>query len=224
MNGKWDYKLLSIIAGYRGFGGSIQDSNQQIDVEEYVKKHRDLTPLDKCYIKNPPYKGWVDTLYYKQGYLLHCFAPGLKYKDNKPGNEIIINDQDGYENFNKNEKWFIDPSTIITNDIKNVDGKVIVKTGTIINPLKHVSLRSTFIFYDGDSKSQVTWAIKKDKELKGKTKLILVNGLVAEQIDLFKKKIFFDQYGRITSRLKVKHTPTIAFQEGLKIRVEEVEL
>jgi conjugal transfer pilus assembly protein TraW len=122
----------------------------------------------------------------------------------------------------KYRKWFIDPSTIVTNDIKNADGKVIIKAGTTVNPLSHASLRTTFIFYDGDDKSQVAWAINKDKELKGKTKVILVRGSLTEQFRLFKKKIFFDQYGRLVERLKIQHTPAIATQDEMQIRVEEV--
>ncbi len=122
----------------------------------------------------------------------------------------------------KYRKWFIDPSTVISNDIKDTEGKVIAKAGTRINPLRHVSLRSVFLFYDGDNKSQVSWALKQNELLKGKTKLILVKGSITEQFKIFKKKVLFDQHGRLVDRFKIRHTPALAMQDGMQIRLEEI--
>lgn len=119
-------------------------------------------------------------------------------------------------------KWFIDPSVSIKNDILDAEGKVVVKAGTAVNPLNHVTLKSTFIFYDGDNKTQTAWAMKQDKLLKGRTKLVLINGSIVEQIKLFKKKVLFDQNGQLVNKLKIQHTPALAAQEGLQIKVEEV--
>ena len=119
-------------------------------------------------------------------------------------------------------KWFIDPSVSIKNNILDAEGKVIVKAGTVVNPFNHVTLKSTFIFYDGDNKSQVAWAMKQDKLLKGRTKLVLINGSIVEQINIFKKKVLFDQNGQLVNKLKIQHTPALAAQEGLQIKVEEV--
>lgn len=120
------------------------------------------------------------------------------------------------------KKWFIDPSISIKNDITDTKGKIIVKAGTVVNPLNHVSLKSTFIFYDGDNRGQVAWAMEQDKLLRERAKLILINGSIVEQINLFKKKILFDQQGVLVNKFKIQHTPARAFQEGLQIKVEEV--
>ena len=120
------------------------------------------------------------------------------------------------------KKWFIDPSVVIKNDITDVTGKLVVKAGTIVNPLTRISLKSTFIFYDADNKKQVAWARQQDKLLQGKTKLILVNGSVVEQINLFKKKILFDQRGSLINKFKIQHVPAQASQEGLQVKVEEI--
>lgn len=119
-------------------------------------------------------------------------------------------------------QWFIDPSIMIKNDITDMQGKVIVKAGTIVNPLNHVALKSTFMFYDADSKAQVAWAIKQNKRLNGKTKLILINGSIIEQANIFKRRTLFDQNGTLVKKFELKHTPAIVFQDGLKLKVEEV--
>jgi conjugal transfer pilus assembly protein TraW len=121
----------------------------------------------------------------------------------------------------KYRKWFINPSTVIANDIKDSQGKIIVKVGTVVNPFNYISLRSTFIFYDGDNKSQITWAMSKVASLKNKAKLILVKGSIIEQHKLFRKKILFDQNGRLVDKFKIKHTPATAMQHGMQIIIEE---
>jgi|APSaa5957512576_1039674.scaffolds.fasta_scaffold79214_2 conjugal transfer pilus assembly protein TraW len=121
-------------------------------------------------------------------------------------------------------KWFIDPSITIKNDIIEAQGKIVVKAGTMVNPLRVTSLKSTFIFYDGDNKAQVVWAKEQDKLFKGRTKLILIKGSVVEQINIFKKKVLFDQRGELINKFKIQHTPALASQEGLQIKVEEVVL
>lgn len=122
----------------------------------------------------------------------------------------------------KYRKWFIDPSIVIREDVTDIHGNIIAKAGTLINPLNHAVLRSTFLFYDGDSKTQVAWVRGQNALLKGNAKLILVKGSIKDQFKIFKQKIMFDQHGRLVGRFKIRHTPAIAVQEGIRIRVEEV--
>jgi conjugal transfer pilus assembly protein TraW len=63
-----------------------------------------------------------------------------------------------------------------------------------------------------------------DKKLKGRDKLILINGSVLDQEKHFKKPIYFDQAGKLTSRFGITHVPAIITQEGMKLIVTEVML
>jgi conjugal transfer pilus assembly protein TraW len=122
----------------------------------------------------------------------------------------------------KYRTWLIDPSITFDQDIKDTEGKLIVKAGTVINPFMRISFKKALVFYDGDNKKQAAWALKKDQELQGKNKMILVNGSVSEQSNLLKKRIYFDQHGRLTTKFKIQHTPAIVMQAGLKLKVEEL--
>ena len=120
------------------------------------------------------------------------------------------------------KKWIVDPSITLTSDITNLEGDIIAKAGTVINPLNYVSLRSTLVFYDSDDKKQATWAQEQNRRLKSKAKLILVKGSITEQAELFKKKVFFDQNGLLTKKFGIHHIPALVTQEGLNLRIEEV--
>lgn len=122
----------------------------------------------------------------------------------------------------KYRTWLIDPAITFDQDIKDTEGKLIVKAGTVINPFMRISFKKALVFYDGDNKKQAAWALKKDQELQGKNKMILVNGSVSEQSNLLKKRIYFDQHGRLTTKFKIQHTPAIVMQAGLKLKVEEL--
>lgn len=122
----------------------------------------------------------------------------------------------------KYRTWLIDPSITFDQDIKDVEGKLIVTAGTVINPLTRIAFKKALIFYDGDHKKQVAWALKKDQALQGNNKMILVNGSVSAQSNILKKRIYFDQHGRLTTKFKIQHTPAIVTQAGLKLKVEEL--
>lgn len=118
-----------------------------------------------------------------------------------------------------------DPSIVLDHDvIASNSGKVIARTGTRINPLVYRSLSNTLIFYDSDDKDQVKWVLAKDKALKGKTKLILINGSVINQEKRFNKPIYFDQSGKLVARFGIQHVPAIVTQEGLYLRIKEVAI
>lgn len=124
----------------------------------------------------------------------------------------------------KSKRWLFDPSIRLDHDVITPDGKRIAAAGTRVNPLEVISLSKALIFYNGDDPDQVAWVVMQDKALKGKNKLILVNGSVLNQEKHFKKSIYFDQEGRLTSRFGITHVPAIIAQEGSMLRIREVAL
>lgn len=119
------------------------------------------------------------------------------------------------------KKWDYDPSVKIPYDIKDIYGNIIAYTGTIINPLSIFSLKKALIFYNGDDKDQVSWAIRTDKKLEFKDKLILVQGSISAQAQKFQRNIFFDQQGRLVQKFNIRHVPAIVTQKGMHLKIEE---
>lgn len=118
--------------------------------------------------------------------------------------------------------WFYDPTILMSQNIYSPDGHLLVKAGTRYNPLTKINLDETLIFYDADDKDQKTWATKIDATFKGKNKLILVNGSVFDEEKRVHKLIYFDQMGRLVSRFHIQHVPAMVYQEGLRLKIEEV--
>lgn len=130
----------------------------------------------------------------------------------------------GISRARETKNWKFDPSIVLDHDVTTSDGKIIAIAGTHVNPLRYITLSKTLIFYNGDDKEQVKWVIEKDKKLKGRDKLVLVNGSVLLQEKQFRKPIYFDQSGTLTSRFGITHVPAYVTQEGLVLRITEVKL
>lgn len=120
--------------------------------------------------------------------------------------------------------WVYDPSITIPYDLTDAEGRIIAKAGTTINPLSIVSMHNAWIFLDGDDEKQVTWVKQINKKLLGKTKLILVNGSVADNEKYFSKAIYFDQEGKLVTKFSIKHVPALVQQDGMTLKISEVAL
>lgn len=120
------------------------------------------------------------------------------------------------------KSWFYDPSIIMPQNIYSPNGKLIVKAGEKYNPLQTIKLDEVLLFYNADDLNQVKWAKCENRKFKGKDKLILVNGSVLIQRSEFKKPIYFDQLGILTTRFHIQQVPAIVKQVGLKLKVSEV--
>ena len=122
----------------------------------------------------------------------------------------------------KNRKWSFDPTFTVTKDFADNHGRIFARAGDKYNPLKIAPWRNTWIFYNADDKEQVNWVIQENKKLQGKDKLILINGSVFTQMQLFKKRIYFDQYGKFTTKLGITHVPAEVRQKGEDLEITEV--
>lgn len=124
----------------------------------------------------------------------------------------------------KPHTWLFKPTLKLSHDLTNAEDQVIALAGTEINPLHTVALPYVLILYNGDDKQQVEWVRHRDTELKGQDKLILVGGSVIEQMQLFKKSVFFDQGGLITEHFQLKHMPVQIQQRDQLLQIEEIKI
>lgn len=119
-------------------------------------------------------------------------------------------------------KFYIDPSIVIDHVIKDHQGRIIAMPGTKVNPLSIVHMSKHLVFIDGDSSNQQAWALEVIQHYAGKVKIILVSGSPVDLIKKWKKRVYFDQQGVLTSKFHIKHVPAIVSQDGLKLLVSEV--
>ncbi len=124
-----------------------------------------------------------------------------------------------------------DLSFVVPYDIKTLDGKIIRKAGEIINPLNmnntpHLNNKN-LIFIDGDDLSQVSWALKKYKNLTQNhklAKLILINGSATDLMEKHQIRFYFDQHGKLVNHFKIQQVPATIQQKSDKLVISEVKI
>ena len=118
--------------------------------------------------------------------------------------------------------FYYDPTYVLQQDIHDGEGQLIFKKGTTVNPLDMVNLTRYLIFFDGDDKEQIEWAMAVEKYYNGRVKMILTNGPVAQLSKDLEKPVFFDQQGMLVAKFGIKHVPAIVSQEEKLLRIDEV--
>ncbi len=118
----------------------------------------------------------------------------------------------------EDRQFFYDPSITVQEDLKTGEGRIFHKKGEKINPLDTVSLTQTLIFLDGSDTEQIDWAVD---QLGNNKKYILIRGSPFKLMERFEVPFYFDQEGRLTGRLGIKHVPASVIQEGKKLKIQE---
>jgi conjugal transfer pilus assembly protein TraW len=119
-----------------------------------------------------------------------------------------------------------DPTYIVKEDLYDHQGRIFAKKGTKINPLENISLAHDLVFFNGDDEEQLAWVknqLSKNTEIKP-IKLILVKGTPLKLAEELKTHVYFDQGGILTKKLGIQHVPTVVSQEGLQLKIEEIDL
>ena len=117
-----------------------------------------------------------------------------------------------------------DPSFSHPVDLKDQNGQIFYKAGTLINPLDYVTLRYELLFLDGDDKKQVAWAVAKHKEALVKPLLILIKGEPLKLSETHKTEFYFDQFGEMSKKFGLKQIPALVKQEGKTLLIQEIKL
>ena len=134
----------------------------------------------------------------------------------------------------ENRTFYFDPTYTLDEDAVLPCGKILHKAGTTVNPLEHMDLNRRLFFVDSREASQVEWLQEQlnnplhEQKEPVEDRIILVGGSVFKLKEILgqkhEDKVYFDQNGELTTRFGIKHSPAIAAQEELKIRIDEINL
>lgn len=117
---------------------------------------------------------------------------------------------------------YFDPTLVVPYAITDADGRVLVAPGTRVNPLDTVSLSKRLLFIDGRDERQITRARTLLEQHQGRVKLILTGGSYLDLMKRWKLPVFYDQQGQLTTRLRIRQVPALVYQEGKRLRIDEI--
>ena len=120
--------------------------------------------------------------------------------------------------------FYVDPSFTLDRNIVGPQGELLFAAGTRKNPLEVVSLSRHLLFFDARDPRQVGRARQLMASYPGRVKPILVGGSYLELMKSWRIPVYYDQHGWLTHRLGIAQVPALVSQEGLRLRVDELEL
>jgi len=116
--------------------------------------------------------------------------------------------------------FYYDPTLTLSEDLIDHDGQIFGKQGDKANPLEIIPLTKELLFIDGEDELQVIWALSRTFP----SKIILVKGQPLKLEERHHHPFYFDQLGLLTGRLGIKQVPARAFQEGTRLKIEELNI
>jgi conjugal transfer pilus assembly protein TraW len=101
---------------------------------------------------------------------------------------------------------------------------VLFPAGTRKNPLDVVSLSKQLLFFDARDKRQVARARELWAAARGHLKPILTGGSYLDLMKSWRVPVYYDQQGLLTRRLGISQVPALVSQEGVRLRIDELEV
>ncbi|MCO4319948.1 TrbC family F-type conjugative pilus assembly protein [Aliidiomarina quisquiliarum] len=134
----------------------------------------------------------------------------------------------------ENERWFIDPTVRVNQDITNPRGEVLAKAGTVVNPLRNAPMHNTYITFDATQEDQVAFVEKYLSENSFQGRVMLITSKINREEgwnhlqslrDQFEREIYMLQKEMVT-RFDIRALPTVITTdlERFVLRVEQFEL
>ena len=130
-----------------------------------------------------------------------------------------------------NRTRHIDPTVLITSDIKDAEGKTVVPAGQKINPLDQVPFTQAVIVFDATSKKQITIVENKLQQLTSKySKITLISTRFENDKGWEFYKSVTDQFSKpvykltpeIVDRFRLERVPSVITSTGKVFVVEEI--
>ncbi|MEZ9620817.1 type-F conjugative transfer system protein TraW [Vibrio sp. 10N.222.55.A3] len=133
--------------------------------------------------------------------------------------------------------FYVDPSITLPKDIiAPTTGAVIAKAGTRVNPfeprtwpkvdgqnvLPQFELSKVLVFFDARDAQQRRFA--SEYQNAKPIKWVLTGGSPNKMATLLDARMYFAQQGHLTQSLNITHVPAIAYQEGTRWRIDEVNV
>lgn len=116
-----------------------------------------------------------------------------------------------------------DPTIEFDHDVHDRQGHLIVARGSLFNPLVMLPFNETFVFFDGERKAELDFVLARFRG-RPDVKLVMTKGAPFAAMKTWHQRFYFDQGGLLTTKLGVRHTPTVVARDGQVLRLNEIVL
>jgi len=119
--------------------------------------------------------------------------------------------------------FYYDPTLVLERNVVDEQGRVLFPAGTRKNPLEVVALSKRLLFFDARDPRQVRQARRLIDAHGGRVKPVLVGGSYLDLMKRWRVRVYYDQNGTLTRQLGIAQVPALVSQDGLRLRIDELE-
>lgn len=113
------------------------------------------------------------------------------------------------------------PEITLSQDITDEQGRVLFVRGTQVNALAKIpAYQPCWLFFNADDEAQLKWAAQQ-KTSCSNPKLILTGGAINTASMRLQSIIYFDQAGRITSKLHITQVPAKVMRQQNHLVIDQ---
>ena len=127
----------------------------------------------------------------------------------------------GITDAQETRSWYYTPMVDLKENLTDGRGHVIAKAGNY-HALRYKPFDVQLLFINGNNPKQVDWALAKNAESGIRTKIILTQGSFMDLDKKHKVWFYYDQNGKYTQKLNIKHVPAIVSQVGEQLKIMEI--
>lgn len=121
----------------------------------------------------------------------------------------------------RNNKFFVDMTYTLENDIVNDKGELLYPRGYRFNPLDFVSYKKTLVVINGEDPGQVQWFQSSPLVERMDVSLFITQGSSTDLSRKIKRPVFYATTP-LVARFKLKVVPSIVKVKGREMEVEEL--
>lgn len=143
-------------------------------------------------------------------------------KNFKPNNLVSL------PRASQDRRFTVDPTWTLDHDIPRVDENgntvgILYPKGYTFNPLDYMRFNSTYVVFDASDRNQLEWFKKSPYATDLRAKILLSGGNFYDTSKALKKPAFY-LTDDIVKRMGFKRVPSIAYQKGRYIEIQEVNV
>ncbi len=127
------------------------------------------------------------------------------------------------EKVSKTGTHYYSPEVVLSEPLLDHKGNILLPAGYSDNPLYYKSFKPIVIFFDGNDEKQINYVLNLSKTIYKDKEIIFIatDGNVFNLMDKHNRRMYFAT-DFIIKTLDIKHVPSIAYQEGFLIRIDEI--
>lgn len=122
----------------------------------------------------------------------------------------------------KARRFLVDPTVTLPDEVHDTEGRLLVESGTVVNPLDFIHLRKQYVVFNGTESGQVTMVQQLlEREGRHRVSVMITEGDVEVLSGQLEAPVFWAS-PQIVAKFQLVAVPSVVQQSGDQLQIDEV--